>query len=224
MSRRSDRPHKHSRSSRSRQSQEDDIPIDPNLTSEASFLGYTDPQGYSSYTQAGPSAFAAVSSVSETQDPTMAYYMTQQPETVNPNEVLWNPASTYTGQSYPSSVYPTAGYVQPEASSSTAQAISQYYCSECDRFFGGNRDLNKHMKTHNKPVKCKADPNCDVTKAEQRDMDRHYRSSHKVYAASKGILTEEQICGFPGCASKFTRKDNLIKHWKKFHDYEPSEQ
>lgn len=76
------------------------------------------------------------------------------------------------------------------------------------------------MKTHNKPVKCKADSNCNVTKAEQRDMDRHYRTSHRAYAASKGILTEERICGFEGCTSKFTRQDNLLKHWKKFHNYE----
>ncbi|KAJ4137418.1 hypothetical protein NW768_003005 [Fusarium equiseti] len=78
----------------------------------------------------------------------------------------------------------------------------------------------KHMKIHDRPVKCKADPNRNVTKAEQRDMDRHYRTSHKAYAASKGILTEETPCGFEGCKSKFTRKDNLLKHWKKYHGYE----
>jgi hypothetical protein len=79
------------------------------------------------------------------------------------------------------------------------------------------------MKTHNKPVKCKASPNCNVTKAEQRDMDRHYQTSHKAYAASKGILTEEVACGFEGCASTFTRKDNLLKHWKIYHGHEPTE-
>jgi hypothetical protein len=51
-------------------------------------------------------------------------------------------------------------------------------------------------------------------------MDRHYRASHKAYAASQGILTEDTSCGFPGCASKFTRKDNLLKHWKKYHGYD----
>ncbi|KAJ4271327.1 hypothetical protein NW762_000029 [Fusarium torreyae] len=69
-----------------------------------------------------------------------------------------------------------------------------------------------------------ADPNCTVTKAEQRDMDRHYRSAHKAYAASKGILTEEATCGIGGCTSKFTRRDNLRKHWKKYHGYEQPEQ
>ncbi|EXM30551.1 Zinc finger C2H2-type [Fusarium oxysporum f. sp. vasinfectum] len=219
MSRRSDRSHRHSRSSRSHQSQQDDIPIDPNLTSEASYPGYSDTQGFASYSQAGPSVYATASSTPETQDPSMLYYMTQQPTTVNPNEVLLSSGSSYATQNYPSS-YPTAEPTQPEASSSTVQGITPHYCSECDRFFGGNRDLNKHMKTHNKPVKCKADPNCNVAKAEQRDMDRHYRTSHRAYAASKGILTEERICGFEGCTSKFTRQDNLLKHWKKFHNYE----
>ncbi|KAM0547027.1 hypothetical protein ACHAPJ_010570 [Fusarium lateritium] len=148
----------------------------------------------------------------------------QQPETVNPNDLFINPGPSYTAQGYSSSAYQTAGYAEPEASSSTAQATSQYHCSECDRFFGGNRDYNKHMKQHDKPVKCKADPNCTVTKAEQRDMDRHYRSAHKAYAASKGILTEETTCGFGGCTSKFTRRDNLLKHWKKYHGYEQPEQ
>lgn len=77
------------------------------------------------------------------------------------------------------------------------------------------------MKTHDKPVKCEASPNCNVTKAEKRDMDRHYQTSHKAYAASKNILAEEVVCGFEGCPSTFTRRDNLRKHWKKFHDYEP---
>ncbi|XEU98254.1 hypothetical protein FSHL1_003541 [Fusarium sambucinum] len=214
MSRRSDRPHRHSRSSKSRQ---EDIPIDPNLTTEASYPQYNETEGYS---QAGPT----VSDPSESQDTSqMAYYMMQQqqPATVNPNEVLLNPGLSYTSQSYPSSAYQTDVYeAEPKASSSATQPPSQYHCAECDRFFPGNRDFNKHMKIHDKPVKCKADASCKVTKAEQRDMDRHYRSSHRAYAASKGILTEDAVCGFQGCTSKFTRRDNLLKHWKKFHGYE----
>ncbi|PTD11261.1 hypothetical protein FCULG_00003416 [Fusarium culmorum] len=153
----------------------------------------------------------------------MAYYMMQQqqqPATVNPNEVLLNPGLSYASLNYASSAYQTTPYAEAEASSSAAQPSAQYHCSECDRFFPGNRDFNKHMKTHDKPVKCKADASCKVTKAEQRDMDRHYRSSHRAYAASKGILTEDAMCGYQGCTSKFTRKDNLLKHWKKFHGYE----
>ncbi|KAJ4016464.1 hypothetical protein NW766_004661 [Fusarium irregulare] len=48
MSRRSDRPHRHSRSSRT---QQEDIPIDPNLTTEAQYPEYSETQFYAS---AGP--------------------------------------------------------------------------------------------------------------------------------------------------------------------------
>ncbi|KAF5680844.1 hypothetical protein FHETE_232 [Fusarium heterosporum] len=217
MSRRSDRPHKHSRSKRP---QQEDIPIDPSLTG----VSYPEAQGYS---QAGPSAYAEVTSASETQDTSqMAYYMMQQPATVNPNEVLINPGYDYLAQSYSSSAYQTLDYeVEPVASSSTAQVTNENYCSECDRSFDGLRDYNKHMKTHNKPVKCEADPkNCKVTKAEQRDMDRHYRTSHKVYAESKGIFTEEVLCGFEGCKKTFTRHDNHLRHWRNIHGYDATGQ
>ncbi|WZH40493.1 uncharacterized protein QYS62_001426 [Fusarium acuminatum] len=212
MSRRSDRPHRHSRFSRSHQ---DDIPIDPTLT-EAFYPENPETQSYGSYSQ-------AVSSASETQDTSqMAYYMVQQPETVNPNEVLLDRGFGHAAQSYSSSAYQISGYAEPVASSSTAQAPNDNYCSKCKLSYDTARNFNKHMKTHNKPVKCKASPNCNVTKAEQRDMDRHYRTSHKAYAASKNILTEEVACGFEGCASTFTRRDNLLKHWKTFPDHEPS--
>ncbi|KAG5657589.1 hypothetical protein KAF25_006153 [Fusarium avenaceum] len=215
MSRRSDRPHRHSRSSRSQQY---DIPIDPSLT-EATYPENSETQSYGSYTQAGPT----VTSESEAQDTgQMEYCMMQQPATVNPNEVLLDRGSVYAAQSYPSSAYQIAGYTEPVASSSTAQAASDYYCPKCRHSYDSARDFNKHMKTHNKPVKCEASPNCNVTKAEQRDMDRHYQTSHKAYAASKNILTEEVVCGFEGCPSTFTRRDNLRKHWKKFHGYEPT--
>ncbi|KAF4995885.1 hypothetical protein FGRMN_4842 [Fusarium graminum] len=216
MSRRSDRPHKQSRSKRP---QQEYIPIDPSLT-EAS---YPETQDCS---QAGPSAYAEVTSASETQDTSqMEYYMTQQPATVNPNDLLIDRGYDYLAPSYPSSAYQTLGYeAEPVASSSTAQVTNEYYCSECDRSFDGLRDYNKHMRTHNKPVKCKADKNCKVTKAEQRDMDRHYRTSHKVYAESKGILTEEVACGFEGCDKTFTRKDNHLRHWRNIHHYDANGQ
>jgi hypothetical protein len=46
-------------------------------------------------------------------------------------------------------------------------------------------------------------------------MDRHYISAHKEFAASKGILTEPVACD---CGKTFTRRDNLLKHWNKYHN------
>ncbi|CAG7561358.1 unnamed protein product [Fusarium equiseti] len=153
----------------------------------------------------------------------MAYYMIQQqPATVNPHEVLLSSGFGNASQSIPGSAYQTTVYVYTNTykqkpnqkprpllrnppANTTAQNVTATF---------------QEIETSSIPVKCKADPNCNVTKAEKRDMDRHYRTSHKAYAASKGILTEETPCGFDGCDSTFTRKDNLLKHWKKYHGYE----
>jgi hypothetical protein len=40
----------------------------------------------------------------------MAYYMVQQPETVNPNEVLLDRGFGHAAQSYSSSAYQISGY------------------------------------------------------------------------------------------------------------------
>ncbi|KAM5355335.1 hypothetical protein ACJ41O_001981 [Fusarium nematophilum] len=144
--------------------------------------------------------------------------------TVNPVDTLLNPGSSSSIQGYGGYADQTADYEEPAASSSAAQEeVHEHQCPRegCDRSFRIARDLNKHLKTHNKPIKCKADKNCKTVKAEQRDMDRHYRTAHRDYAARKGILTEGVPCGFEGCKSKFSREDNRRKHWKKLHDYEP---
>ncbi|KAF5020099.1 hypothetical protein F66182_7862 [Fusarium sp. NRRL 66182] len=200
MPRKSDKSHRHSHSRKSHQPQQEEIPIDPALISGTPYSAYTETQG-DDYIQAGPSVYAAGPSTSEWQDTSQAmYYTMQQPATVNPSDVLLNPGYPYPAQgysqNYPSSTYQAAGYAQ----------LTRH---------------SKHMKQHDKPIKCKADPSCTVKKAEQRDMDRHYQSSHKSYAASKGILTEEEPCGFEGCNSKFTRTDNRLKHWQKYHNYRP---
>ncbi|KAF4467784.1 hypothetical protein FALBO_5319 [Fusarium albosuccineum] len=150
------------------------------------------------------------------------YYNTQQPATVNPNNLVLDPGSGSYAQGYASSAYQNAGYDEPGESSAAAavREFSQFQCEDCGKVCDNKRDYNKHRKTHDKPIECKADKNCKVTKAEQRDMDRHYCTAHKDYAARKGISADSVVCGFEGCTSTFTRPDNLLKHWKKYHGYE----
>ncbi|RSL86304.1 hypothetical protein CDV31_016418 [Fusarium ambrosium] len=100
-------------------------------------------------------------------------------------------------------------------SSDTAQR--QQICRYCSKPFHSKREYNKHVKTHEKPIKCAADKNCRVAKAENRDMERHYISAHPDYAAQRGINNERLSCNTPGCKRKFTRHDNLLKHHKKYH-------
>jgi hypothetical protein len=71
----------------------------------------------------------------------MADYMMQQPATVNPYEVLLNPPGAGYPQSYPISAYQNAGYAESVASSSTAQAPNDNYCSKCERSFDTGRDF-----------------------------------------------------------------------------------
>lgn len=75
--------------------------------------------------------------------------------------------------------------------------------------------LSKHSKTHDKPVRCLADPNCKTKTAENRDMDRHYRTAHKSYAKRNNIPSEEDVCD--ECGKMFTRGDNMKKHMRKMH-------
>ncbi|KAH7273499.1 hypothetical protein B0J15DRAFT_477283 [Fusarium solani] len=190
---------KHKKSSSSSQPQDDEIPIDPNLT-DPSYIGYTQ-----DYTQAGPSNYAQ---------------WQQQPATVNPNDLWLNQGSSSSSaaqQDYYAAgpAYQDADYDEQAGSSSAAAAQQDYQCEECRRIYHGRREYNKHIRTHERPIRCEADENCNETKAEQRDMDRHYISAHKEFAASKGILTEPVACD---CGKTFTRRDNLLKHWNKYHN------
>ncbi|KAI8719517.1 hypothetical protein NCS52_00732500 [Fusarium sp. LHS14.1] len=192
--------HKHKKSSSSSQPQDDEIPIDPNLT-DPSYTGYTQ-----DYNQAGPSNYAQ---------------WQQQPATVNPSD-LWinqDASSSSAAQGYYATdpAYQDADYDEQVGSSSAAAAQQDYQCEECGRICPGRREYNKHVKTHERPIRCEADETCKETKAEQRDMDRHYISAHKEYAAWKGLITGPFVCDFPGCGKPFTRQDNLLKHWNKYH-------
>ncbi|KAM0441065.1 hypothetical protein ACHAPT_000370 [Fusarium lateritium] len=217
MSRRSHRSHKHKHSSSFSQQpqpqpQEDEIPIDPNLIDHSSFAAYNQAQqGYTQtqqgYTQTDPNAFAQ--------------WQSDQPATVNPND-LWlyqGGSSSSAAQGYAGPAYQDADNDEPaEASSSSAAAQQQdYQCQDCGRICHGLREFNKHAKTHKKPIRCEADKSCKEKKAEQRDMNRHYMIAHKEFAADKGLLTDPRVCDYPECGKMFTRPDNLLKHFKKYH-------
>ncbi|KAK7430187.1 hypothetical protein QQZ08_003372 [Neonectria magnoliae] len=108
----------------------------------------------------------------------------------------------------------TTNQAQP-SSSTSAEYPHKCPREGCDRSYRIESQLTKHLKTHDKPLKCKADKNCKVRQAQQRDMDRHYRTAHKKYAEKQGILEEPSKCRL--CGETFTRPDNLHKHMKKKH-------
>ncbi|KAK8113437.1 hypothetical protein PG984_013963 [Apiospora sp. TS-2023a] len=99
----------------------------------------------------------------------------------------------------------------------------QYRCNyshngkHCDKSFKRKTELQKHLRTHAKPVLCPffEDPNFPCRKghaAEQRDMERHVVSHHPEWARQHGFEAGEVQCG---CGETFTRGDNFKRHQKK---------
>lgn len=75
--------------------------------------------------------------------------------------------------------------------------------------------FSKHMRSHQKQVKCQANSSCPVLKADERDMHRHYWVEHKPYAEMLGIPEVDAQCEL--CGETFSREDNMKKHVKKVH-------
>ncbi|KPM37384.1 hypothetical protein AK830_g9162 [Neonectria ditissima] len=125
-----------------------------------------------------------------------------------PSSAAYNPASLYPQD---------PGYDQAGQPSSSSSVTHPHICPKenCGRAYRIESQLRKHIKTHDKPLKCEADKHCKTQKAQQRDMDRHYRTAHKKYADKQGIMEEPSICEL--CGESFTRPDNLRKHMKKKH-------
>lgn len=101
----------------------------------------------------------------------------------------------------------------------TPAATDPYACTwpGCDYVAKDQRELTKHMRRkHELPEGCLADRSCDHRTAELRDMQRHYWVAHKSYAKKNNIPEENADC--PKCPRTFTRRDNMLKHYKKQHD------
>ncbi|KAK7935989.1 hypothetical protein PG985_001484 [Apiospora marii] len=91
---------------------------------------------------------------------------------------------------------------------------------QCEKSYKRRADLQKHLKTHDKPVYCpfSNDPNYPCRKpraAEQRDMERHVVSHHPEWARQHGFEAGEFECG---CGETFTREDNFKRHQRKCKD------
>lgn len=80
----------------------------------------------------------------------------------------------------------------------------------CPRSFDTNTDLQKHRRAHNKRFHCQR---CGKAHSDQRGLDRHMESRHKV-ASAKSEKRKCRVCGRVG------RGDNIKRHEKGQHGLE----
>lgn len=70
------------------------------------------------------------------------------------------------------------------------------------------------MRRHDRPLKC---AQCPASLAEQRDLDRHYLTNHRGYAQRELGLRPQAPSWCDICIQPFTRRDNFLKHMRKYH-------
>lgn len=79
---------------------------------------------------------------------------------------------------------------------------------KCHDTFSSNRDRNKHLKTHVKPIPCPY-TGCPLSTAERKEMKRHVET-HKPRAS-------RPLFSCPDCGKMFTRVDNIPRHQESAH-------
>ncbi|KAF7560083.1 hypothetical protein G7046_g4074 [Stylonectria norvegica] len=208
-------PHGHRHhSSRSHHPQDAEIPLDPNLFFSSD--SHSVPPAVDPYAAGAGAQWQGNSQQAYYQDQNAANYNT----TIDPANLMYdNAASSSMAQDIVSSAYQNQAYAQPPSPPATTSNNFACNWNGCYKTFATNRDLRKHTKQHEKPISCQAEPTCDVRKAEQRDMDRHYRNEHRAWAREHGISTDDSVCEV--CGQTCTRPDNLRKHMRNKHGVNP---
>lgn len=84
-----------------------------------------------------------------------------------------------------------------------------HFCDECGKTYQRERDLNRHLKTHERPFTCKFDY-CDRRFALNKDCRRHEEEVHRTKEAMECYAKYD-------CKFKSTREDTLRRHMKNVH-------
>ncbi|KAF7523376.1 hypothetical protein G7054_g11788 [Neopestalotiopsis clavispora] len=101
----------------------------------------------------------------------------------------------------------------------------RFWCNwkDCGCFFenekgrSGASNLQRHLRIHIKPVRCPiATCRSDKRKAAwRRGIERHVKSTHKLWAKANGLMSCEFTC--KPCKQDFARRDHLKRHNERFH-------
>ena len=110
--------------------------------------------------------------------------------------------------STPTSQGPSSRTASPDSSNpATPSAALPCPDAGCSRSFGTASDLQKHRRAHNKRFLCRI---CGKAHTDQRGLDRHMESRHRVLTA-KSETRKCRVCDRVG------RGDNIKRHEKGQH-------
>ncbi|PTB38262.1 hypothetical protein M441DRAFT_249473 [Trichoderma asperellum CBS 433.97] len=92
----------------------------------------------------------------------------------------------------------------------------------CGRWFEnkkGTYSFRKHLRTHNPELSCMAPIESCNKKFKMfstiKELNKHYRSSHRLWADANGIPDPSCFC--EACGTTFTRPDNRRRHLKNLN-------
>jgi hypothetical protein len=89
---------------------------------------------------------------------------------------------------------------------------TNFQCDKCFKSYPKRWQLNRHLKTHEKPFRCNSS-GCNAAFALRKDHRRHMKQVHRGFASEEDILK----CLFQTCPFSSTRRDTLKKHLQGVH-------
>ncbi|KAI9172178.1 Zinc finger protein [Paramyrothecium foliicola] len=92
---------------------------------------------------------------------------------------------------------------------------ARYHCTLCDKSYEKNSELTRHMRRHDKPIPCIHNDTCGYRTAQQKDMNRHYWTTHREWARENNVPNTRVECDY--CGETLERDDNLKKHMERKH-------
>lgn len=93
--------------------------------------------------------------------------------------------------------------------------IGLYVCHVCNKHYSRHCDLNKHVKTHNRPFKCPIQ-GCRYNTfgwPTEKELERHHNDKH---SAAPRVFS----CWYKPCTYTSKRESNCKQHMEKAHGWE----
>lgn len=99
----------------------------------------------------------------------------------------------------------------------------KHACPMCNRMFGTNKDVKRHMVVHTKE-KCFLCELCPQTFGRKDHLHRHYKTNHSKEAKKEKAVEGEQVFSCQHCPEMFQKKKLLTNHVKYTHEQDLRQQ